>query len=340
MDNHNRVSRRKKPFLIGVAGGVSSGKSSVCRKIIEHLAELNQDHKKQILIISFDSFYKTLSPDEQLKVQRGEHNFDHPSAFDDDYAYQVITDLINGKEVKIQLYENKTYNFKNDECINIKPDDHSPDVVIIEGILVFYFQRIRDLFQMKLFVDCDADTRLARRVLRDMGEYSRDLESVLTYYTKFVKPAFEEFCLPTKKYADVIIPRGAENNVAINLIVQHIDDLLNHSLQHSFNNNNFTPLQVNSNNSVSNHNHDSHTTPTKSSNKRAKANTSSSTSNITSNSLNTSNSAHSLTPRVTAAAANNTNLLNGNDSTSYNQQSRSAEQSPISKRNEMSQRPH
>jgi uridine kinase len=218
--------KRKKPFLIGVAGGVSSGKSSVCKKIVEQLTQLNNEHKKQIMIISFDSFYRNLTPDEQLKAQRGEHNFDHPSSFDDDRCYKSLIDLINGREISIQIYDNKTYSFKN-ETIHIKPNENAPDVLIVEGILVFYYPKIRDLFQMKLFVDCDADTRLSRRVLRDMCEYKRDLEQILYYYTKSVKPSFEDFCLPTKKYADVIIPRGAENSVAINLIVQHIDDLLN-----------------------------------------------------------------------------------------------------------------
>lgn len=221
----------KRPFLIGVAGGVSSGKSSVCSKIIEQLAQLNIEHKKQILIISFDSFYRRLSNEDQAKLLRNggfiEHNFDHPSSFDDQIAYQTLINMMNGREVKIPLYDNKTYSFKNDDQqITIKPDN-VPDVLIIEGILVFYYPRIRDLFNMKLFVDCDADTRLSRRVLRDMREYDRELDHILAYYTKYVKPAFEEFCLPTKKYADVIIPRGAENSVAINLIVQHINDILN-----------------------------------------------------------------------------------------------------------------
>ena len=221
--------KRKKPFLIGVAGGVSSGKSSVCKKIVEQLAQLNNEHKKQIMIISFDSFYRHLTSDEQLKAQRGEHNFDHPTSFDDEKAHKTLIDLINGKEISIQIYDNKTYSFKN-EAIIIKPSENALiDVLIVEGILVFYYPKIRELFQMKLFVDCDADTRLSRRVLRDMGEYNRDLEQILAYYTKSVKPAFEDFCLPTKKYADVIIPRGAENQVAINLIVQHIDDLINHN---------------------------------------------------------------------------------------------------------------
>ncbi|XP_063794570.1 uridine-cytidine kinase 1-A-like [Pseudophryne corroboree] len=103
------------------------------------------------------------------------------------------------------------------------------DVLLFEGILVFYNQEIRDMFQLKLFVDTDSDVRLSRRVLRDMKR-GRDLEQILTQYTTFVKPAFEEFSLPTKKYADAIIPRGVDNMVAINLIMQHIQDILNRDI--------------------------------------------------------------------------------------------------------------
>lgn len=113
--------------------------------------------------------------------------------------------------------------YRKEETVTVYP----ADVVLFEGILAFYSQEVRDLFQMKLFVDTDADTRLSRRVLRDISERGRDLEQILSQYITFVKPAFEEFCLPTKKYADVIIPRGADNLVAINLIVQHIQDILN-----------------------------------------------------------------------------------------------------------------
>jgi len=99
-------------------------------------------------------------------------------------------------------------------------------VVLLEGILVFYFPELRNMFELKLFVDMEADTRLARRMVRDIKERGRDIASVIHQYTLFVKPAFDEFCNPTKKYADVIIPRGAENDVAINLIVQHISEHL------------------------------------------------------------------------------------------------------------------
>ena len=218
-------NKKKEPFLIGVAGGISSGKSTVCKKMIEEIEKLNVQHKKQVLVISLDSFYKKLSTDELPKAERGDINLDHPESFDEDLAYQTLINLIEGKTVQIPVYDKKTYRSSGD---SLKVQSEStPDVVIIEGILVFYYPKIRELCNMKLFVDCDADTRLSRRVVRDMNDYGRQLEHILSYYQKFVKPAFEEFCLPTKKYADVIIPRGAENSVAINLIVQHINDYLN-----------------------------------------------------------------------------------------------------------------
>ncbi|XP_066547908.1 uridine-cytidine kinase 2-A isoform X2 [Amia ocellicauda] len=208
----------RQPFLIGVAGGTASGKSSVCGKIMELLGQNEIDHhQRQVAILSQDSFYRVLTPEQKAKALKGQFNFDHPDAFDNELILKTLWDIMDGKAVQIPVKE---------ESVTVYP----ADVVLFEGILMFYSQEIRDLFQMKLFVDTDADTRLSRRVLRDISERGRDLEQVLTQYITFVKPAFEEFCLPTKKYADVIIPRGADNLVAINLIVQHIQDILNGGL--------------------------------------------------------------------------------------------------------------
>ncbi|KAE8611379.1 hypothetical protein XENTR_v10012426 [Xenopus tropicalis] len=152
-------------------------------------------------------------------------SFQFSDAFDNELILKTLKELMEGKTVQIPVYDFVTHSRK-EETLVVYP----ADVVLFEGILAFYMQEIRDMFQMKLFVDTDADTRLSRRVLRDINERGRDLEQVLTQYITFVKPAFEEFCLPTKKYADVIIPRGADNVVAINLIVQHIQDILNGGL--------------------------------------------------------------------------------------------------------------
>ncbi|XP_011168525.1 uridine-cytidine kinase isoform X2 [Solenopsis invicta] len=213
----------KTPFLIGVSGGTASGKSTVCKRIMEKLGQVDMDHQqRRVVCIPQDSFYRDLTPAEKVKAEKGQYNFDHPDAFDDDLILQTLQDILAGVKCEIPAYDYRTNSLMKDQVTTIYP----ADVVLFEGILVFYFPKIRDLFHMKLFVDTDSDTRLARRVPRDIKERGRDLDYVLNQYMNFVKPAFEEFCLPTKKFADVIIPRGADNTVAIDLIVQHIRDFL------------------------------------------------------------------------------------------------------------------
>lgn len=212
---------KRKPFLIGVAGGTASGKSTVCERIMECVVKQSFEKERQIISLSQDSFYRGLSAEESAKAARGQFNFDHPDAFDHELMLQCMADIQDGKATKVPVYDFKT-NSRTGEFTVVYPSD----VVLFEGILVFYYPAIRDKFDMKLFVDTDADTRLSRRVLRDIEERGRDLEHVLHQYTTLVKPAFEEFCLPTKKFADVIIPRGADNHVAITLVAQHIQDII------------------------------------------------------------------------------------------------------------------
>uniref|UniRef100_A0A1B6HFP3 uridine/cytidine kinase n=1 Tax=Homalodisca liturata TaxID=320908 RepID=A0A1B6HFP3_9HEMI len=216
----------KIPFLIGVAGGTASGKSTVCKRIMEKLGQVDVDHtQRQVVTISQDSFYRELSPADKAKAAKGQYNFDHPDAFNDELIYQTLQDVLAGKKCEIPVYDYRTNSIVPNQTTTVYP----ADVVLFEGILVFYFPEVRDLFHMKLFVDTDSDTRLARRVPRDIKERGRDLDNVLTHYMNYVKPAFEDFCLPTKKFADVIIPRGADNTVAIDLIVHHIWDILHGS---------------------------------------------------------------------------------------------------------------
>jgi len=214
---------KKTPFLIGVAGGTASGKTTVCERIIEAVTG-HQDfgHERQVISLSQDSFYRELTGPESKKAEKGLFNFDHPDAFDHDLMLSCLADIRAGKQTKIPEYDYKTNSRVKDKFTIIHPSD----VVLLEGILVFYHKDVMDMFDMKLFVDTDADTRLARRVLRDIEDRGRDLEHVLHQYTTLVKPAFEEFCLPTKKHADVIIPRGADNTVAISLVAQHIKDII------------------------------------------------------------------------------------------------------------------
>jgi len=213
----------KCPFMIGVAGGTASGKSTVCERIMKDLGQNEMENvHRQVLHISQDSFYRELTPQETLCAQKGLFNFDHPDAFDIQLMEATLQDIHAGRATKVPVYDFKTNSRVPDEFTVI----HAADVVLFEGILTFYYPCVRDMFHMKLFVDTDADTRLARRVLRDIQDRGRNLDHVLHQYTSLVKPAFEEFCIPTKKFADVIIPRGVENTVAINLIVQHIQDIL------------------------------------------------------------------------------------------------------------------
>ncbi|KAF8382051.1 hypothetical protein PRIPAC_71193 [Pristionchus pacificus] len=209
---------RRKPFIIGVAGGTASGKSLVTAKIFERLAAT--ETSKQVVTLSLESFYRDLTLEEQKKVWTGDYDFDHPGAFKFAALADAIQSLQNGEPVKVGHYDFVDHCKKGDTTIE------PADVIIVEGILVFYDERVRKLMDMKLFVDADADIRLARRVERDTVERMRDLNHVLKQYIGKVKPAFEEFCLPTKKYADVIIPRGGENDVAIDLLVQHIQELV------------------------------------------------------------------------------------------------------------------
>lgn len=206
---------------------ISEGKilclqSTVCEKIMQQLGQTEVDRRqRQVAIISQDSFYRALNDVEKEQAFKGQFNFDHPDAFDFDFMHETMQKVVQGKVVDLSSYDYVT-NSRKDTNLAVYP----ADVVLFEGILVFYWPEIRNMFHMKLFVDTDPDTRLSRRVLRDTKERGRDLDQVLSQYTNLVKPAFEDFCLPTKKYADVIIPRGADNTVAIDLIVQHIQDLL------------------------------------------------------------------------------------------------------------------
>ncbi|KAF5476574.1 hypothetical protein F2P56_003313 [Juglans regia] len=182
----------KQPFVIGVSGGTASGKTTVCDMIIQQL------HDHRVVLVNQDSFYRGLTDDELKHVH--EYNFDHPDAFDTEQLLECIGKLKSGQPVQVPIY-----NFKDHRrCSDSFRQVNATDVIILEGILVFHDQRVRNLMNMKIFVDADADTRLARRIKRDTVERSRDVHSVL------------------EQYADVIIPRGGENHVAIDLIVQHI----------------------------------------------------------------------------------------------------------------------
>ncbi|XP_019052556.1 PREDICTED: uridine kinase-like protein 3 isoform X2 [Nelumbo nucifera] len=203
-------TEQKQPFVIGVAGGTASGKTTVCNMIIAQL------HDQRVALVNQDSFYRMLSKEKLKQVH--EYNFDHPDAFDTDLLLSCMEKLKRGQAVTVPNYDYKSRRNNTLPQQKVNPSD----VIILEGILVLHDSRVRDLMNMKIFVDTDSDLRLARRIQRDTIERGRDIRTVLDQYSKFVKPSFEEFILPSKKYADIIIPRGGDNDVAVDLIVQHI----------------------------------------------------------------------------------------------------------------------
>lgn len=208
--------RVKKPFLIGVCGGSASGKTTVCNKIVQSLSD------KRVVVISQDSFYKVLNQEERTLAKNSEFNFDHPDAFDYELFEQTVDKLRHGKSAQIPCYDFKTHSRLPETYEVIM----GVDVIIVEGILLFYSKILCNYFNMKIFVDTDADTRLVRRIKRDITERGRDLMGVLNQYERFVKPSFDDYIMPTKKYADIIVPRGGANDVAIHLLTEHIKMLL------------------------------------------------------------------------------------------------------------------
>ncbi|CAF2035409.1 unnamed protein product, partial [Brassica napus] len=225
----------KQPFVIGVAGGTASGKTTVCDMIMSQL------HDQRVVLVNQDSFYHSLSAEKLKKVH--EYNFDHPGitsksnrlfffvcfihvltcnyvyvdAFNTEVLLSCMEKLRSGQPVSIPSYD-----FKTHQSIESASPVNPADVIILEGILVLNDPQVRDLMNMKIFVDTDADVRLSRRIQRDTVQRGRNIQNVLEQYTKFVKPSFDEFIQPSMKYADIIIPRGGDNDVAIDLIVQHI----------------------------------------------------------------------------------------------------------------------
>ncbi|VDO05181.1 unnamed protein product [Rodentolepis nana] len=205
-----------KPLFIGVSGGAASGKNETCNKLVAELNKKASD--KRTIILSLYSFYQTLSDEEISLAKSGNLDLDHPDAFDFDALEDTMKRVKNGESVTLKPYNPETFT-NSDESIEIPA---GIDIVFVEGTLTFYKKDIRDMFHLKIFVEADADTRLSRKVLRDVVERKRSLNAVLDNYFNFVKPAFEQFCLPTKQYANVILPRASENKVAADLIIEHL----------------------------------------------------------------------------------------------------------------------
>ena len=200
--------------IIGIAGGSASGKTTIAKKLLELSKNLGQ-----INIIKLDNYYKDRS---NVKInERSNINYDHPAAFDIDLLKQNIIDLRNNKSVEIPIYkfDNHTRSLKK----RFVPPSK---VIILEGILVLAFEEIRNLLDIKIFVDTPADIRFIRRLKRDLDERGRTLDSVVNQYLTYVKPMHEKFVEPTKKIANLIIPEGGKNEVAIDIIYNKILKLI------------------------------------------------------------------------------------------------------------------
>ncbi len=205
--------KKKKPIIIGVTGGSGSGKTSVSRAIFDQL------HGHSILMLEQDSYYrdqKHMSLADRAKV-----NYDHPDAFDTDLLVSQLSSLSHWKPVAKPVYDYSTFTRSN-QIEKVDPKE----VIILEGIFVLSDPRLRDLLDIKIFVDTDDDIRIIRRIQRDMNERGRSLQSIIAQYLKTVKPMYHQFIEPTKRYADVIVPEGGENKVAIDLLVTKIRDII------------------------------------------------------------------------------------------------------------------
>lgn len=204
---------RRKPIIIGVTGGSGGGKTSVSRAILDSFPNA------RIAMIQHDSYYKDqahLSFEERVKT-----NYDHPLAFDTDFMIEQLKELLKGRPVDIPVYDYKAHT-RSDKTFRQEPQD----VIIVEGILVLEDERLRDLMDIKLFVDTDDDIRIIRRIKRDMMERGRSLDSIIEQYTTVVKPMYHQFIEPSKRYADLIVPEGVSNVVAIDLINTKIASIL------------------------------------------------------------------------------------------------------------------
>ena len=202
-----------KVTVIGVAGGTGSGKSTLVKRLQE--AFVGDD----VVTLCHDYYYK--AHPELTYEERTQLNYDHPQAFDTDMLVEHIKTLKSNVPIEHPVYSFVDHN-RTEETVAIKPSK----VIIVDGILIFEHKELRDLMDIKVFVDTDADIRLARRILRDVRDRGRSMESVISQYTNTVKPMHEEFVEPSKRYADVIIPEGGFNSVAVALLIQNIRSLI------------------------------------------------------------------------------------------------------------------
>ncbi len=212
MENGKQATSDK-PLIIGVAGGSGSGKTTVVSKIIESIGT------DRVLLIQHDSYYRDLShlPFEE----RTKQNFDHPSSLETELMIRHLDALRSGYQVDIPVYDFVKHT-RSEKTISALPHR----IILVDGILIFSEPKLRKLMDIKIFVDTDGDVRLLRRLQRDINERGRELNGVLNQYEKYVRPMHLEFVEPSKRYADIIIPRGGENLVALEMVTALIEGKL------------------------------------------------------------------------------------------------------------------
>ncbi|QUH26676.1 uridine kinase [Serpentinicella alkaliphila] len=203
-----------KPILIGITGGTGSGKSTVARAIHRCLP------KKNITVIEQDSYYKDQS--HMTFEDRIKTNYDHPLAFDTLLLIEHLNNLLEGKPINKPIYDFESHTRKTETEL-VEPKD----IIILEGIMLLDEPTLRSMLDIKIFVDTDADVRIIRRIVRDINHRGRDLNSIINQYLTTVRPAHLQFVEPNKKYADIIIPEGGDNKVAIDIMVTKIQDIIN-----------------------------------------------------------------------------------------------------------------
>ena len=197
-------------ILIGIAGGTGSGKTTLTRHLKEHFGQ-------EVTVISHDNYYKR--QDGKTYEERAKVNYDHPSAFDTDLLIEHLRQLKAGHSIQCPVYSYSDHN-RTDRTVEIFPTK----VIIVEGILIFAHPVLREMFDIKIFVETDADVRILRRALRDVEERGRTLQSVVTQYLTTVKPMHEQYVEPSRKYADIVVLEGGHNLVALEMIMQRIQN--------------------------------------------------------------------------------------------------------------------
>ena len=196
-------------IIIGSAGGTGSGKTTLADKLV------NSFGREEVSILRHDAYYKR--HDNMTFEERCKLNYDHPDAFDNDLLVEHILDLKEGKSIEMPVYDYTIHN-RSDETITVEP----APVVILEGILIFAEPTLCDLMDIKVFVDTDADVRILRRIIRDVNERGRSLDNIIRQYLTTVKPMHEQFVEPSKRRADLIIPEGGRNEVALDMLIHRI----------------------------------------------------------------------------------------------------------------------